>query len=311
MPSVIIDPSSSGEFADRSAWLLNGLNRDQRLLEFGPSHRPLAPRSQGWQTTIVDHASREGLIAKYDYDDATLRLVEEVDFVIAGHEPLDKQLSGAGHSDFDAVIASHVLEHLPNPIGFFESCSNLLVAKGDIRLALPDKRRCFDFFRSLTSAGEWLEAHQRRDTLHSLQTSFDAVAYAIRTRQGIAWDQTTYDGVEFVHPLSLAKGCIDRASISSEYFDFHAWRFTPASFSLLVLELYHVGSIAFSIAEISSTRGGEFGVRLDRQERLLSEEALQRERLSLLEEMILDSEEQIRAIKASRRYGIGPSASTG
>jgi hypothetical protein len=49
----------------RNETLLRGLEPGvSRILEVGPSFNPVAPRRDGWLTTIVDHTDRSGLLAK-------------------------------------------------------------------------------------------------------------------------------------------------------------------------------------------------------------------------------------------------------
>ena len=39
-------------------------DRTMRLIEIGPSHNPIVAKSDGWQTTIIDHANQQDLLAK-------------------------------------------------------------------------------------------------------------------------------------------------------------------------------------------------------------------------------------------------------
>jgi hypothetical protein len=57
-------------------------NRNDSILELGASYSPIAPKSDGWNVTVVDHASQAELVDKYgalgikDVD-----RIEPVDFV--------------------------------------------------------------------------------------------------------------------------------------------------------------------------------------------------------------------------------------
>lgn len=57
---------------------------------------------------------------------------------------------------FDYAVASHVFEHLPNPVGWLRDVAALLVPRGVIALAVPDRRFTFDFFRRETTAARIL-----------------------------------------------------------------------------------------------------------------------------------------------------------
>ena len=70
---------------DRARHLLTGLDKTAKLIEIGPSLNPLAPKRDGWNVTVVDHETREGLIHKYRSDPAVdPDVIEEVDLVWHG-----------------------------------------------------------------------------------------------------------------------------------------------------------------------------------------------------------------------------------
>ena len=66
------------------------------------------------------------------------------------------------HGTFGAFIASHVIEHTTDFIGFLDAAATLLAPDGVVILAVPDKRYCFDYFRPLTTTGKVLDAHAAR-----------------------------------------------------------------------------------------------------------------------------------------------------
>src|SRR5215469_10709450 len=112
--------------ADRGAELLVQIDRTSKILDVGPSSFPITPRSAGWNVTIVDHATQDELIEKYRSDpNANIANIEKVDYVWRGGM-LHEAVPDDQHGTFDVLIASHVIEHLPDPIGFLDSASRLL-----------------------------------------------------------------------------------------------------------------------------------------------------------------------------------------
>src|SRR5208283_2921376 len=157
--------------------LLGTADRAQQIVEIGAGYCPVAPKSGGWNTHVVDHASRDELRTKYAAAAVDRQAIEEVDTVWhdgALHEAVPAAL--VGH--VDRIIASHVLEHIPDLIGFFDSAARLSSPDGALSIALPDRRYCFDCFKPWTTTGDVLEAHRRRPSRHSLKTAFDHVAYS-------------------------------------------------------------------------------------------------------------------------------------
>jgi SAM-dependent methyltransferase len=78
---------------------------------------------------------------------------------------------------FDAIIASHVIEHLVDPIGFFNSAWRLLKEDRRVALAVPDKRLCFDCLRPVSTTGQLIATWRSKRRLHSLASVFDHSAY--------------------------------------------------------------------------------------------------------------------------------------
>ena len=140
------------------------LDKTMRLIELGASYNPVIPKADGWNTTVIDHASQADLIARYSgMGMEDVGHIEPVDFVWQDG-PLSDLVPQALHGTFDGIVASHVGEHFPDLIAFFKSASLLLKPSGIMALALPDKRVCFDFFQPLTMTGDLVDAHFQRRT---------------------------------------------------------------------------------------------------------------------------------------------------
>jgi hypothetical protein len=132
-------------------------------------------------------------------------------------------------------------------------------------MALPDKRYCFDFFHPLTRTGEWLSAYMDDKFVHTPRTAFDHAAYAVTADGKVSWGRgECIHNMKFAHDLDMARAVFDRSYLnaSERYYDFHAWRFTPASFDLLILETTLLGLIEMRTVNLSKTIFHEFFVDL-------------------------------------------------
>jgi len=89
------------------------------------------------------------------YKDAERELwgrAKAVDIIAPGHElPLEDD-------SFDFVLASHVIEHIPDPIAALEEWAR--VARRYIVLVVPHRDRTFDRDRPLTPLSELIERHE-------------------------------------------------------------------------------------------------------------------------------------------------------
>jgi glycosyltransferase involved in cell wall biosynthesis len=283
----------------RAETLLAPIDRSARIIEIGPSYNPIAPKADGWNTSTLDHTTRASLVEKYrGHPGVDVDRIEEVDFVwtngsVANAVPSDL------HGTFDAFIASHVIEHTTDLVGFLDAAATLLAPSGVVILAIPDKRYCFDYFRPLTTTGEVLHAHTTSRTRHTRRIVFDQMAYVVKNGGSGSWGQTPMQEIQFYHSLEEAGDAFSttREDPDSPYVDMHAWQFTPASFELLLLELARLGETDWQVERITPPTGCEFYVWLRRGGKAaaaaLTVAEVDVRRLVLLKQALLQTREQI------------------
>jgi SAM-dependent methyltransferase len=211
-------------------------------LEIGPSTNPLLPKSSGAHVEIVDHATRAELIEKYrGYGMAQedLDRIEDVDHLSDGGSFVDA-VGRTGAYDF--ILASHVIEHSVDLIGFLQDCQALLRPGGRVALAVPDQRFCFDLLKPRTSVGAVVDAHLHPTRFHTAGALLDHSAYACTRGGQIAWSPEDHGEVALQFPsMSGADEAIARGTRQDEYHDVHRWTFTPSSFALLLHDLRVLG----------------------------------------------------------------------
>ncbi len=241
------------------------------MLEIGPLARPIAPKAQGYNVVTVDYADRETLIKHYAHVGFSADSFEEVDFLWSSGDLADA-ISVEHHGTFEVIVLSHVLEHLPDPISFLNSCAKLLKAGGYVTLALPDKRYCFDLFRPLTTTGQWLAAFRQKPTFHNDAALFDYATLAVAKNGELAWSTSKNKArdITFVHmslEAAYARFFGGQPRNPNNYEDCHASVFTPASFALLAQECHALGVSPLALDFVSTTREHEFFVHLRLVER--------------------------------------------
>jgi SAM-dependent methyltransferase len=264
-------------------WIMRSeIPEGAKILEISPLANPCAPKNAGYQSYRVDRLGREDLLKYYaDHPLIEFGKIEEVDFVWKSGE-LIEHVPKEHHGSFDVVIASHVLEHIPNPVAFIRSLELLLKPGGCITLAIPDKRFCFDFFRPPTVTSDWLVAMDNRGGVHSAKTMFDFHSFAVARSGRIGWrsgrlplDRVTPNGksLENCHLDFLAS----RAGAQPEYVDAHAWVFTPANFTLVLNELHALELLKVAPEWVSTRIGAEFfaNLRLGHRRKINSHERIQ------------------------------------
>jgi hypothetical protein len=278
---------------DRKEKVLRHVDKNGHGVEIGPSYNPIAPKKEGYDVHIIDYMSREQLIARHKGVKANIEsVIEEVDFVWKG-ESYEK-LTGRSKY-YDWIIASHVIEHTPDFIGFLEDCDSILKDDGVVSLVVPDKRFCYDHYRPVTGISRIIDSHFQKNTIHTPGTAAEACLDFVSKAGAIVWDSSNVGRYEFVCSIEDAAKGMKRASDDKTYWDFHAWCFVPHSFRLIIHDLFCLGFIPFQEVDFSPTVGFEFFVTLGRNGKGINRSRL--EMLGIVESEIRHEEPTLSRIK--------------
>ncbi|HUB16976.1 MAG TPA: methyltransferase domain-containing protein [Acetobacteraceae bacterium] len=289
---------------DRMTRLRGTSTRLSRILEIGPSHAPVAPKADGWNSFVVDHATREELWQKYQHDPTVnLNAIEAVDAVWRGGA-LDAAIPNDLHGTFDTLIASHVIEHLPDLAGFLVAAQRLLTPSGTIVLAIPDRRYCFDYFKPATLTGDVLEAYVAQRSRHATRTLWNQMAYSVAWDGATAWGQHRVHEAAFTSDFEHAKARFAsfRNGTADDYIDCHTWHFTPAGFALVILELGQLDVIDWYLDSLHGPEGCEFIAILRRGIGAEKGSAVvQQDRMRLLRQQLTEMLEQLDFVLGTAR----------
>lgn len=235
------------------------VTKEQAGLEIGPSLRPCAPKKEGYRVEIIDHMDREALVAKYEAMGLDTSAIEEVDYIWKGTSYTE--LTGK-RNYYDYCIASHVIEHAPDFIGFLSDISCMLKDGGVLSLAVPDKRYTLDHFRTVTGTGKMVDDHLLPDRLGSPGTLIDYGLHVVRRDSRTSWsraeDRALPAGYEKVFEHAELRDIYDKTIAHPGYHDIHQYVFTPASFRLLIKELLAMRFIDMDIDTLYDTETEEF-----------------------------------------------------
>jgi SAM-dependent methyltransferase len=241
---------------DRDNFLRSLINVNGYGLEIGPSFGPLVRKSSGAKVEVVDYADANTLRDHYKGSkNVNIANIEEVDYVVQRGsilEAIGKQ------KYYDYIVASHVIEHTPDLLGFLKDCERLLKDDGILLLAVPDKRHCFDVFQPLTSTGSILQAHIDGRTRPTPGAIFDDRAYNALRNGEIGWPIGATGELRFYLSLSDAQSSFVEARRTTVYTDVHSWRFVPSSFRLIINDLHEIGEISLREDRFFDSVGNEF-----------------------------------------------------
>jgi len=232
--------------------LLLGLDPGRAtVIEIGALDRPtIPPASPG--VFFVDHLDTPSLREKYRaHSDVNIDNLVHVNGVWG-----EKSLAeiAAAVAPVDCVIASHLIEHVPDLVTWLNEVASVLKPSGDLRLVIPDRRYTFDLLRSETVLADVLAAHLVRARIPQIRQVIDHVANVVLVNCWHVWDGTldrtalarTHDPS---HIELLARDVLDNRS----YHDVHCWVFTPASFAHLMMRLAELGYHRFECVKLFDT----------------------------------------------------------
>lgn len=243
---------------DFRAYIKNQIVPGQHGMEIGPSYSPILPKSLGYDVLSLDHANQKELQEKYRNDPSVdIARIEHVDILDTGCEfkPFSRNCRG-----FDYIVSSHNFEHMTDPVHFLQRAERALKPDGRLFLLIPDKRRCFDYFRPVSTSGQLLEAYKRHSLRHTPAVMYDHVANAATQDGNIAWGEAASGNFQFMHSPEQAFAAAMQET--EEYRDAHAWTFTSASFQLILHDLHALNLLTMGIAYSHESIGCEFFIVL-------------------------------------------------
>lgn len=249
-------PFARGPLEERRDRMLEDVDLNASILEIGPLDRPLAV---GPNVRYADHMLREDLLKKYTTDsNVTLDRIPHVHYVIRSLDDYK-----AIPNRFDTIIASHVIEHAPDFVGWINVLLDLLKPEGKLVLAVPDRRYSLDVLRRESELSEALEAYVEERRRPNFRQVFDHVAgisdvLALDLWNGIANPKRQ-------HPPELAYA-LARTVEKGAYHDVHCWVFTFDSFLSMIDALNALGVLHVKVLRaLPPIRGAnEFLVTLAR-----------------------------------------------
>src|SRR5450631_855154 len=174
-------------------------------LEIGPLHSPIVTEDMA-DVRYVDVFSRDELRANYANDpNVNLGDIPEIHFVLSGPEGLRRLPEVVGPAaPFAWVIASHVIEHVPDLIAWLAEIAEILDDGGQLLLVVPDRRFTFDILRPATTVGQMLQAHDLGETKPSVRAVFDLTRNAVKVSADEAWRGEVPGPDERMHDLAAA-----------------------------------------------------------------------------------------------------------
>lgn len=229
---------------------------NDRILEFGPLIRPIANREQFPYIFFADIRGTEDvkkLYRKNEYLESTglsvdLNQVAEIDYVIKkSYKETFKNIK-----KFDVVYLSHVIEHMPDIIDFFQDIRNIINNKGKLVLIYPDARYCFDHFRNGTTFVDAYDVYKNKE--NSGKRVMDFYYNVVKENNPLFfWNNTKQNDILPTTNFQKTLNVYEKALKGVLPDDTHFWPFSDFQFIKFLYDMDRANLLDFEIKEFHKT----------------------------------------------------------
>lgn len=234
----------------RSQYIQSMIDLPQaKILEIGAFDNPTFTKDEA-NISYCDYFSRNELLANYGKSKPKrVQNAVDIDYVIK-----DINFAQNINCKFDLIIANHVVEHIPNMIGWLQNLSLILKENGLLFLSVPHKEYTFDKLRTPTSLWELIRNFEQNLVAPSAYQIADQLYYHRPIKAQDVWlkrHQSLIKKQRFANiqqALEKAKIKIDQ----DKYVDTHCNVFTYKSFLSVFDELYKGKYIPFFLVSSSN-----------------------------------------------------------
>lgn len=234
----------------------NILSENDRILEFGPLNRPTAAKDKFPNVKFADIRSTEDIKKLYtsnDYLKATGVTVDtdtivDIDYVIK--DSYKNTFKDA--EKFDVIILSHVIEHIPDIIGFFTDVATILKDDGKLVIIYPDARYCFDHFRNGTRFIDAYEVYDKR--VSNAASVFDFTYNVVKENDAAFF----WQGSDIMSklPENGFSASIEKYNMAIKGKlpdDVHFWPFSDYQFIKFLYDMNRADLLKFNVSDVYET----------------------------------------------------------
>ena len=233
------------------------IKKTDRILEFGPLNWPMVSKSDfpnAYYADIRNSDDIKKLYAGNDYLESTGVQIDtdsivDIDYVVKGaYKKTFKDVE-----KFDVIVLSHVIEHIPDIVNFFQEVTDLLKKNGKLVIIYPDARYCFDHFRNGTTFVDAYNTYAEKKMNYS--AVFDFVNNVVHENDPkFFWNDKTQNDIlpttDFIKVMQAYKN----AKNDTLPDDIHFWPFADYQFVKFLYDLDRAGLSNFEIDEFYETQ---------------------------------------------------------
>lgn len=260
------EPGSGPEA--RRAFVTGHLPVHRRGLEIAPYFNPMVDRS-AHDVFYVDCIDNDEIERKAAGNPGAVgRELPRIDAVWTPGRRLKECLS---KRTFAYAVASHVMEHVPNPLGWLHEILECVEVGGRVAIVLPVRTKTMDFYRQNTTFGQvvgWSIEKPTRPTPSQVM-DFLSQAFFHQGEPVVDGQMPGFDEASRHYTDRQALGFATHVWKRQHYLDVHCTTWTPESFSEVFRRLREVGLLDCDLigpfAGFPGASDGEFVAFLEKR----------------------------------------------
>jgi len=172
---------------------------------------------------------------------------------------------------FAYAVASHVMEHVPNPLGWLHEILECVEVGGRVAIVLPMRTKTMDYYRQDTTFGQvvgwWIEKPTRPTP--SQVMDFLSQNFFHQGEPVVQGRMPPFDEAPRHYSDSMSLGYAQFVWKRQHYLDVHCTTWTPESFSEVFRRLREIGlldcDIIGPVADFPGATEGEFVAFLEKR----------------------------------------------
>jgi SAM-dependent methyltransferase len=213
----------------RQEFVVSNLDTSKRGIEIAPYFNPMVSKEK-FDVWYVDCIDNDEIQKKAKENPGAVgKAVPRIDSVWVPGKPLIECVAG---QSFQFAVASHVFEHVPNPLGWVQQILDCINVGGTLALLVPNKLYSMDYYRRETTFADILGWYVDKPSIPTpgqvvdfLCQSFHDLGEVDFTKEMLPFDEAKrlYSDKD---AMSFAQMTKDR----NYYLDVHCTVWTPDSF---------------------------------------------------------------------------------
>ncbi|WP_347341156.1 methyltransferase domain-containing protein [Sphingomonas sp. TREG-RG-20F-R18-01] len=220
-------------------------------LEVSPYFQPVLGKD-AYNVRYTDCIDNETIVQKASQNPGLNgAVVPKIDFVWQPGKTLKQCMND--HESFDFVIASHVMEHVPNTLGWLNEILETLKVGGRVALFLPNRKFNNDFHRKDTDFAQLLQWWIEQPIVPTVGQVLDFMSNSLSITAEDIVDWTKPEDVVRLKPHYSRSDIISTGVAlynDSPYIDAHCTVWTPESFRSVFREVESAGLIGAKVIDV-------------------------------------------------------------